>query len=90
MVTVNTRLFDAPVLEFRNEPGTAPRLRVKDEYRTKEAVKDHWYDDLIIVGENNGLFTDRAKRMITELALEHSFEIVFMYSQAIISKGRDV
>jgi len=89
MNTVNSRLFSAPVLEFRDEPGTCPRLRVKDQYRTKQAVKKFFYDDLIIPGENNGLFTDRAKKMITELALDHSLDIVFMYSQAIISKGHD-
>jgi hypothetical protein len=89
MMVLNNRLFDYPVLEFRNEVGTCPRLRVRDECRTKQFIDTHLLDDLIVAGVNNGLFTKRAKSLISEIALDHDMDLVFMYSQAIILKGRD-
>ena len=81
---LNNRLFNFELLEFKSGEGETDRLKVKSLYNTKRFMHEYSFDDLFIVGVNNALFTDRAKKFINEIAAENNIKIKFMYSQCII------
>ncbi len=83
---LNNRLFCCDLLEFRSGDNEMDRLKVKDSCNNKSFMDEHHFCDLFLVGTNNALFTDRAKDLINELAVEAGIEIKFIYSQCIISK----
>jgi hypothetical protein len=81
---LNNRLFNFQLLELKSGEGETDRLKVKELYNTKRFMHEYSFDDLFIVGVNSALFTDRAKKFISEIAAENDIKIKFMYSQSII------
>lgn len=81
---LNNQLFCFQLLELKSGEGETDRLKVKELYNTKRFMHKYSFDDLFIVGVNNALFTDRAKKFINEMAAENNIKVKFMYSQSII------